>query len=151
VCGLCPRLRITVAIVINTTVRSEIRTWVLVSQSDTLTTRPVCVAGCQIHMELYFLSSQKSRPSLFGMPMVIRCDVVTTHQDLYEQVWSRVSYLVSPLPPSDAAAAPNHAQDWSVYVHRSYSVTELLHCTVAFSALTLLVGRQEGHPACKKT
>jgi len=22
---------------------------------------------------------------------------------------------------------------------------------VAFSALTLLVGRQEGHPACKKT
>jgi len=85
------------------------------------------------------------------MPMVIQCDVVTTHQDLYEQVWSRVSYLVSPLPPSDAAAAPNHAQDWSVYVHRSYSLTELLHCTVAFSALTLLVGRQEGHPACKKT
>jgi len=24
-------------------------------------------------------------------------------------------------------------------------------CTIAFSALTLLVGRQEGHPACKKT
>ena len=33
----------------------------------------------------------------------------------------------------------------------------LLHCVItilqcfAFSALTLLVGRQEGHPACKKT
>ena len=26
----------------------------------------------------------------------------------------------------------------------------LLECTDAFSALTLLVGRQEGHPACKK-
>ena len=26
----------------------------------------------------------------------------------------------------------------------------LLSCTFAFSALTLLVGRQEGHPACKK-
>jgi len=29
----------------------------------------------------------------------------------------------------------------------------LLHCRLdvtAFSALTLLVGRQEGHPACKK-
>jgi len=25
------------------------------------------------------------------------------------------------------------------------------HYTTAFSALTLLVGRQEGHPACKKT
>ena len=26
-----------------------------------------------------------------------------------------------------------------------------LHIYIAFSALTLLVGRQEGHPACKKT
>jgi len=26
----------------------------------------------------------------------------------------------------------------------------LLMCHIAFSALTLLVGRQEGHPACKK-
>jgi len=24
------------------------------------------------------------------------------------------------------------------------------HCLIAFSALTLLVGRQEGHSACKK-
>ena len=27
----------------------------------------------------------------------------------------------------------------------------LFHCVVAFNALTLLVGRQEGHPAWKKT
>jgi len=26
-----------------------------------------------------------------------------------------------------------------------------LSCAFAFSALTLLAGRQEGHPACKKT
>jgi len=26
----------------------------------------------------------------------------------------------------------------------------LMMCSIAFSALTLLVGRQEGHPACKK-
>ena len=26
-----------------------------------------------------------------------------------------------------------------------------MHCVIAFSALTLLVGQQEGHPACKKT
>jgi len=26
-----------------------------------------------------------------------------------------------------------------------------IHLFTAFSALTLLVGRQEGHPACKKT
>ena len=28
-------------------------------------------------------------------------------------------------------------------------IFSLLCCSVAFSALTLLVGRQEGHPACK--
>jgi len=27
----------------------------------------------------------------------------------------------------------------------------VMHSKYAFSALTLLVGRQEGHPACKKT
>jgi len=35
-----------------------------------------------------------------------------------------------------------------------HSQNIIFHCTiyhVAFSALTLLVGRQEGHPACKKT
>jgi len=34
-----------------------------------------------------------------------------------------------------------------------YKYVKLLlfyHLTPAFSALTLLVGRQEGHPACKK-
>ena len=30
-------------------------------------------------------------------------------------------------------------------------ITEFNLCVSAFSALTLLVGRQEGHPACKKT
>ena len=53
------------------------------------------------------------------MPMIIPCDSAVTYQDLYEQVWSRVSYLVTPLPPSDAAP-PNHAQDWSVLLHTQY-------------------------------
>ena len=30
-------------------------------------------------------------------------------------------------------------------------VLTVYKCCLAFSALTLLVGRQEGHPACKKT
>jgi len=33
-----------------------------------------------------------------------------------------------------------------LHVHSSFFLT---NC-IAFSALTLLVGRQEGHPACKK-
>jgi len=32
----------------------------------------------------------------------------------------------------------------------SERVNTMVMITIAFSALTLLVGRQEGHPACKK-
>jgi len=32
-----------------------------------------------------------------------------------------------------------------------YLFSSVLNAFNAFSALTLLVGRQEGHPACKKT
>lgn len=59
--------------------------------------------------ELYFLSSQKNRPSLFGMPLIVPCTVRTTKKDLYDAVWIQVSRLASPLPPQEAS---NHAQDW---------------------------------------
>ena len=38
-------------------------------------------------------------------------------------------------------------------LHSAVKVLVAIHYSVlvAFSALTLLVGRQEGHPACKKT
>ncbi len=65
----------------------------------------------QIRMDVYFLSSQKSRPSLFGTPLILPCDEPTTKQDLYGHVWTQVSRLVSPLPPSESNT-PNHAQDW---------------------------------------
>ena len=35
-----------------------------------------------------------------------------------------------------------------IYTHCLYFLHQL-HSVLAFSALTLLVGRQEGHPACK--
>ncbi|KAK4322970.1 hypothetical protein Pmani_006294 [Petrolisthes manimaculis] len=63
-----------------------------------------------MRQEVYFLSSQKTRPSLFGLPLVVPCTAATTHQDLYQGVWTQVSRLVSPLPPTEAAV-PNHAQD----------------------------------------
>jgi len=40
--------------------------------------------------------------------------------------------------------------DLIVHGHVPFGVSWLL-LYFAFSALTLLVGRQEGHPACKKT
>uniref|UniRef100_A0A8C8H0S9 ubiquitinyl hydrolase 1 n=1 Tax=Oncorhynchus tshawytscha TaxID=74940 RepID=A0A8C8H0S9_ONCTS len=58
--------------------------------------------------ELYFLSSQKNRPSLFGMPLIVPCTVRTRTRDLYDSVWTQVSRLASPLPPQEAS---NHAQD----------------------------------------
>ncbi|KAM9852934.1 ubiquitin carboxyl-terminal hydrolase 32 [Aulostomus maculatus] len=58
--------------------------------------------------ELYFLSSQKNRPSLFGMPLIVPCTVHTSKKDLYDAVWIQVSRLASPLPPQESS---NHAQD----------------------------------------
>ncbi|XP_077995197.1 ubiquitin carboxyl-terminal hydrolase 32-like isoform X2 [Glandiceps talaboti] len=65
-----------------------------------------------IRMDVYFLSSQKTRPSLFGTPLILPCTVATRQSDLYKAVWVQVSRLVSPLPPSENGAnLKNHAQD----------------------------------------
>lgn len=34
----------------------------------------------QMRQEVYFLSSQKTRPSLFGLPLVVLCSASSTHQ-----------------------------------------------------------------------
>ena len=53
--------------------------------------------------------------------------------------------------------APPGEYDWTICLQlwcsfmSNYIVHLLLWLLIAFSALTLLVGRQEGHPACKKT
>ncbi|XP_030372424.1 ubiquitin carboxyl-terminal hydrolase 32 isoform X2 [Scaptodrosophila lebanonensis] len=57
----------------------------------------------------YFLSYHKTRPSLFGVPLLIpNCDG-GTHKDLYCAVWLQVSRLLSPLPATTEQA--NHAAD----------------------------------------
>lgn len=61
-------------------------------------------------MDVYFMSAQKTRPSLFGTPIIIPRDENTTCQDLYQFVWVQVSRLVSPLPPNEQRMT-NHAQD----------------------------------------
>ncbi|XP_068086711.1 ubiquitin carboxyl-terminal hydrolase 32 [Anabrus simplex] len=86
----------------------------LAGLSDTDTTTPhgfiVALHRKMIRQDVYFLSSQKTKPSLFGLPVIVPCAEATTHQDLYQAVWVQVARLVSPLPPSETAA-PNHAQD----------------------------------------
>lgn len=61
--------------------------------------------------DTYFLSYHKTRPSLFGVPLLIPCYEDGTNKDLYCAVWIQVARLLSPLPstPPDQA---NHATDW---------------------------------------
>ncbi|KAH8405303.1 hypothetical protein KR222_004086 [Zaprionus bogoriensis] len=57
----------------------------------------------------YFLSYHKTRPSLFGVPLLIPNSDGGTHKDLYCAVWLQVSRLLSPLPATTEQA--NHAAD----------------------------------------
>ncbi|PKK22535.1 ubiquitin specific peptidase 32 [Columba livia] len=55
----------------------------------------IAVHRKMMRTELYFLSSQKNRPSLFGMPLIVPCTVHTRKKDLYDAVWIQVSRLVT--------------------------------------------------------
>ncbi|CAH0549675.1 unnamed protein product [Brassicogethes aeneus] len=80
--------------------------------SDSSTTKlPSYLIGVHrkcVRQETYFLSQQKSKPSLFGLPLLLGCSSSSTCQSLYQEVWEQVTRLLSPLPQSDQT---NHAQD----------------------------------------
>ncbi|XP_075159626.1 ubiquitin specific protease 32 isoform X2 [Haematobia irritans] len=57
----------------------------------------------------YFLSHHKTRPSIFGVPLLIPNLEGGTNKDLYCAVWLQVSRLLTPLPASTEQA--NHAAD----------------------------------------
>lgn len=61
--------------------------------------------------DTYFLSYHKSRPSLFGVPLLIPCYEGGTNKDLYCTIWMQVARLLSPLPPTPPDQS-NHATDW---------------------------------------
>ncbi|XP_019769567.1 ubiquitin carboxyl-terminal hydrolase 32-like isoform X1 [Dendroctonus ponderosae] len=61
-----------------------------------------------VRQDTYFLSQQKSKPSLFGMPLLLGCSSSSTCRDLYDLVWEQVTRLLSPMPQSDQT---NHATD----------------------------------------
>ncbi|KFV80157.1 Ubiquitin carboxyl-terminal hydrolase 32, partial [Struthio camelus australis] len=95
------------------TERNNVANWALNGHVPLLSDSPctgyiIAVHRKMMRTELYFLSSQKNRPSLFGMPLIVPCTVHTRKKDLYDAVWIQVSRLASPLPPQEAS---NHAQD----------------------------------------
>ena len=59
-----------------------------------------------------------------------------------------------PTPPLSATIAKQHRRNTSrckqLSAKKRRPTPFCTYCPFAFSALTLLVGRQEGHPACKK-
>lgn len=58
--------------------------------------------------DTYFLSHHKTKPSLFGVPLLVPLHEGIQNKDLYCSVWLQVSRLLSPLPPS---TTQNHAED----------------------------------------
>lgn len=58
--------------------------------------------------DTYFLSHHKTKPSLFGVPLLIPLHEGIQNKELYCSVWMQVSRLLSPLPPS---STQNHAED----------------------------------------
>ncbi|KAG8520191.1 Ubiquitin carboxyl-terminal hydrolase 32 [Galemys pyrenaicus] len=77
----------------------------------------IAVHRKMMRTELYFLSSQKNRPSLFGMPLIVPCTVHTRKKDLYDAVWIQVSRLASPLPPQEAMMTV-----WAINIHSLYEL-----------------------------
>jgi hypothetical protein len=77
------------------------------SQSDFL----IAVHRKFTRQETYFLSHQKSKPSLFGVPLLIPIYDDVKNKDLYCSAWLQVSRLLSPLPPSSSKEQSNHAED----------------------------------------
>ncbi len=61
----------------------------------------VCVCVCvQFSVENYFVASQKTRPAIFGTPVVVPCDGSSQRAALYECVWGQVKRLMIPDPPN---------------------------------------------------
>lgn len=59
----------------------------------------------------YFLQYHKTRPMLFGVPLLVPCyEGCRTNKDLYCAVWIQVARFLSPLPPTPPDQA-NHATD----------------------------------------
>lgn len=60
----------------------------------------VAVHRKSVRQDTYFLSQHKSRPALFGVPLLLARHKNTTCQQLYEAVWKQVTRLLSPPPPA---------------------------------------------------
>ncbi|XP_028166705.1 ubiquitin carboxyl-terminal hydrolase 32-like, partial [Ostrinia furnacalis] len=69
----------------------------------------VAVHRKQCRMDAYFLSSQRCKPALFGVPLLVGLREGMSGRDIYAAVWTQVSRLLSARPPTHETS--NHATD----------------------------------------
>ena len=64
--------------------------------------------------------------------------------------WPQAAQKIAKNGPQVKICYPSHTSFFSQHYQSDYEWKKINTVGMAFSALTLLVGRQEGHPACKK-
>jgi len=69
---------------------------------------------------------------------------------MLENPWSAVRSTTCSLGPLGSSFGPSSLAPVGIDHLLLSNLTTAIHYLGAFSALTLLVGLQEGHPACKK-
>lgn len=69
----------------------------------------VAVHRKQCRADAYFLPSQRCRPALFGVPLLVGLKENMSGRELYARVWTQVARLLSARPPSQDQS--NHATD----------------------------------------
>ncbi|KAM7433841.1 Transcription elongation factorSPT6 [Porites harrisoni] len=62
--------------------------------------------------DAYFLSPQKNRPGLFGVPVIVPCTSQTKQCELYQGVWTQVARLLSPPAPGETNCKDGDAGDF---------------------------------------
>lgn len=63
----------------------------------------------QCRCDAYFLPSQRCKPALFGVPLLVGLRDGMSGRELYAAVWAQVARLLSARPPSQDQS--NHATD----------------------------------------
>ena len=90
--------------------------------------------------------------SRWSFVLLVWCnDKITNYViDADAKLWAQMSSLSTSITSLYFVVSIRRVVDYSWLGSMPWAFFSVLLLLVAFSALTLLVGRQEGHPACKK-
>ena len=114
----------------------------------------LCFYCTQTHMKLQSEFSREFKKTIFArlppLPSAARCG---PHPPRYASGQRRINHSANCAMAWGTPRRQGHRSGCILASRLAYGVTVFACCELmqhAFSALTLLAGRQEGHPACKK-